>query len=423
MARIVMKFGGTSMAGIERIRAVARRVKREVDAGNQVAVVVSAMAGDTDRLVNFCREASSLYDPREYDVVVSSGEQVTSGLLAIALQAAGVKARSWMGWQLPIHTDDAFAKARIENIDTDALDASLTAGEVAVIPGFQGLTDGGRVTTLGRGGSDTSAVAVAAAVKADRCDIYTDVDGVYTTDPRIVPRARKLRQVTYEEMLELASVGAKVLQTRSVGLAMKENVRVQVLSSFTGDDAPMADTLPGTMIVGEEEIDEMERQLITGIAHDKNEAKITLTDVSDTPGSVAAIFAPLAAANINVDMIIQNIAHQSAGRAGSTDVTFTVPAVDLAKSIRTLNEARDAIGFEELVHDTRVAKISVVGVGMKSHAGVASTMFTTLGQRGINIQAISTSEIKVSVLIHEDETELAVRVLHTAYGLDAEEAA
>jgi aspartate kinase len=423
MARIVMKFGGTSMAGIERIRSVARRVKREVDAGNQVAVVVSAMAGDTDRLVNFCREASSLYDPREYDVVVSSGEQVTSGLLAIALQAAGVKARSWQGWQLPIHTDAAFAKARIEEIDTIALDASLASGEVAVIPGFQGLAGDGRVTTLGRGGSDTSAVAMAAAMKADRCDIYTDVDGVYTTDPRIVPRARKLKQVTYEEMLELASVGAKVLQTRSVGLAMKENVRVQVLSSFTGDDAPMADTLPGTMIVGEEEIDEMERQLITGIAHDKNEAKITLTNVSDTPGSVAAIFEPLAAANINVDMIIQNIAHQSAGRAGSTDVTFTVPAVDLARTIEALNQAKGAIGFEELVHDTRVAKISVVGVGMKSHAGVASTMFTTLGQRGINIQAISTSEIKVSVLIHEDETELAVRVLHTAYGLDAEEAA
>jgi len=427
MARIVMKFGGTSMAGIERIRSVARRVKREVDAGNQVAVVVSAMAGDTDRLVNFCREASSLYDPREYDVVVASGEQVTSGLLAIALQAAGVKARSWLGWQLPIHTDDAFAKARIEDIDTTALDASLAAGEVAVIPGFQGLAGEGRITTLGRGGSDTSAVAMAAAMKADRCDIYTDVDGVYTTDPRIVPRARKLRQVTYEEMLELASVGAKVLQTRSVGLAMKENVRVQVLSSFTGDangeGAPMADTLPGTMIVGEEEIDEMERQLITGIAHDKNEAKITLTNVSDTPGSVAAIFEPLAGANINVDMIIQNIAHQSAGRAGSTDVTFTVPAVDLARTIEALNAAKDRIGFDELVHDTRVAKISVVGVGMKSHAGVASTMFTTLGQRGINIQAISTSEIKVSVLIHEDETELAVRVLHTAYGLDADQEA
>ena len=414
-----MKFGGTSMAGIERIRSVAARVKREVEAGNQVAVVVSAMAGETDRLVGFCREASSLYDPREYDVVVSAGEQITSGLLAIALQAAGVKARSWMGWQLPIHTDDAFAKARIGTIDTAALDASLAAGEVAVIPGFQGVADDGRVTTLGRGGSDTSAVAVAAAMKADRCDIYTDVDGVYTTDPRIVPRARKLAKVTYEEMLELASVGAKVLQTRSVGLAMKEQVRVQVLSSFTGPDAPMADTLPGTMIVGEEEIDDVERQLITGIAHDKNEAKITLISVPDKPGAVAAIFEPLAAANINVDMIIQNIAHNH----GSTDVTFTVPAADLARSLEALNQGREAIGFGELVHDTRVAKISVVGVGMRSHAGVASTMFTTLGARGINIQAISTSEIKVSVLIHEDETELAVRVLHTAYGLDAEAAA
>ncbi|USU07089.1 aspartate kinase [Sphingomonadaceae bacterium OTU29LAMAA1] len=419
MARIVMKFGGTSMAGIERIRSVAARVKREVEAGNQVAVVVSAMAGETDRLVGFCREASSLYDPREYDVVVSAGEQITSGLLAIALQAAGVKARSWMGWQLPIHTDDAFAKARIGTIDTAALDASLSAGEVAVIPGFQGIADDGRVTTLGRGGSDTSAVAVAAAMKADRCDIYTDVDGVYTTDPRIVPRARKLAKVTYEEMLELASVGAKVLQTRSVGLAMKEQVRVQVLSSFTGEDAPMADTLPGTMIVGEEEIDDVERQLITGIAHDKNEAKITLISVPDKPGAVAAIFEPLAAANINVDMIIQNIAHNH----GSTDVTFTVPAADLARSLESLNQGREAIGFAEMVHDTRVAKISVVGVGMRSHAGVASTMFTTLGARGINIQAISTSEIKVSVLIHEDETELAVRVLHTAYGLDAVDAA
>ena len=433
MARIVMKFGGTSMAGIERIRNVAGRVKREVEAGNQVAVVVSAMAGETDRLVNFCREASSLYDPREYDVVVSAGEQVTSGLLAITLQAMGVKARSWLGWQLPIHTDDAFSKARIGTIDTAALDASLAAGEVAVIPGFQGVAEGtdekrGRITTLGRGGSDTSAVAVAAAMKADRCDIYTDVDGVYTTDPRIVPRARKLRKVTYEEMLELASVGAKVLQTRSVGLAMKENVRVQVLSSFTGDDAPMADTLPGTMIVGEEEaaleeVGDVERQLITGIAHDKNEAKITLTAVPDKPGAVASIFEPLARANINVDMIIQNIAHQSTASASATDVTFTVPAVDLPRSIEALNAARGSIGFDALLHDTRVAKISVVGVGMRSHAGVASTMFTTLGARGINIMAISTSEIKVSVLINEDETELAVRVLHTAYGLDREEAA
>lgn len=421
-----MKFGGTSMAGIERIRTVAARVKREVDAGNEVAVVVSAMAGETDRLVGFCREASALYDPREYDVVVSAGEQITSGLLAIALQAIGVPARSWLGWQLPVHTDEAFAKARIGTIETDALLAGLMSGEVAVIPGFQGVAEGNRITTLGRGGSDTSAVAVAAAVKADRCDIYTDVDGVYTTDPRIVPRARKLKKVTYEEMLELASVGAKVLQTRSVGLAMKEQVRVQVLSSFTGgadvEGAPMADTLPGTMIVGEEEIDEVERQLITGIAHDKNEAKITLTAVPDKPGAVAAIFEPLAAANINVDMIIQNIAHQSngGGSASATDVTFTVPAADLPRSLEALNQAREAIGFGDLIHDTRVAKISVVGVGMRSHAGVASQMFTTLGQRGINILAISTSEIKVSVLIHEDETELAVRVLHTAYGLDAE---
>ena len=422
-----MKFGGTSMAGIERIRSVAKRVKREVEAGNQVAVVVSAMAGETDRLVGFCREASPLYDAHEYDVVVSSGEQITSGLLAIALQAIGVPARSFLGWQLPVNTSSAHGSARIATIETDALDAHLASGAVAVIPGFQGVAVGNRITTLGRGGSDTSAVAVAAAMKADRCDIYTDVDGVYTTDPRIVPRARKLSKVTYEEMLELASVGAKVLQTRSVGLAMKEKVRVQVLSSFTDDDAPMADTLPGTMIVGEEEIEDVERQLITGIAHDKNEAKITLTAVPDKPGAVASIFDPLAAANINVDMIIQNIAHRSNGSSGgstsATDVTFTVPAADLARSIEALNQAREAIGFSELVHDTRIAKVSVVGVGMRSHAGVAATMFTTLGARGINIQAISTSEIKVSVLIHEDETELAVRVLHTAYGLDAEEAA
>jgi aspartate kinase len=414
MARIVMKFGGTSMAGIERIRSVAARVKREVEAGNQVVVVVSAMAGETDRLVGFCREASPLHDPREYDVVVAAGEQVTSGLLAIALQAAGVRARSWLGWQLPIHTDDAHAAARIESIDTQALNVALESGEVAVIPGFQGMDGDGRVSTLGRGGSDTSAVAVAAAMKADRCDIYTDVDGVYTTDPRIVPRARKLTKVTYEEMLELASVGAKVLQTRSVGLAMKMNVRVRVLSSF---DDPASGDNSGTMIVGDDEIGEndVERQLITGIAHDKNEAKITLTAVPDKPGAVAHIFSPLAEANINVDMIIQNIAHDT----GSTDVTFTVPGAELARGLDVLEKAKDNIGYTKLMHDTRVAKISVVGVGMRSHAGVASTMFTALAARGINIQAISTSEIKVSVLIDEDETELAVRVLHTAYGLDA----
>ncbi|MBC9034701.1 aspartate kinase [Sphingomonas sp. JC676] len=416
MARIVMKFGGTSMAGIERIRSVAARVKRERDAGNQVAVVVSAMAGETDRLVGFCREASSLYDAKEYDVVVSAGEQITSGLLAIALQAIGVPARSWMGWQLPIRTSDGHASARIADIDTTALNASLANGEVAVIPGFQGVAAGERVTTLGRGGSDTSAVAMAAAMKADRCDIYTDVDGVYTTDPRIVPRARKLKRVTYEEMLELASVGAKVLQTRSVGLAMKEGVRIQVLSSFVDADGASE---PGTLIVGEEEIDEMERQLITGIAHDKNEAKITLTAVPDRPGAVASIFTPLAEANINVDMIVQNVAHST----GSTDVTFTAPQAELARVLDVLEKAKDSIGYDKLIHDTRVSKISVVGVGMRSHAGVAAQMFKTLGDRGINVQAITTSEIKVSVLIHEDETELAVRVLHTAYGLDAEEAA
>jgi aspartate kinase len=412
MARIVMKFGGTSMAGIERIRNVARRIKHEVDAGHQVAVVVSAMSGETDRLVNFCREASPLYDPREYDVVVASGEQVTSGLLAIALQAIGVPARSWLGWQLPIHTTDAHASARIEAIET----AWLRDGEVAVIPGFQGVSDDNRVTTLGRGGSDTSAVAVAAAIKADRCDIYTDVDGVYTTDPRIVPRARKLKKVTYEEMLELASVGAKVLQTRSVGLAMKENVRVQVLSSF---DEPGPDETPGTMIVGEEEIEDVERQHITGIAHDKNEAKVTLVAVPDRPGAVATIFTPLADANINVDMIVQNVAHDT----GSTDVTFTVPMAELTRALDVLEKQRATIGFSKAVHDTAVTKISVVGVGMRSHAGVAAMMFKSLADRGINILAITTSEIKVSVLIHEDYTELAVRVLHTAYGLDAEDAA
>ena len=418
MARIVMKFGGTSMAGTERIRRVAGIVKRQQEAGHEVAVVVSAMAGETDRLVTFCREANALYDPAEYDVVVAAGEQITSGLLALTLQAMGCKARSWLGWQLPVKTDDAYAKARIEDIDSEALLASMAAGEIAVIPGFQGLSPGGRVTTLGRGGSDTSAVAVAAAVKADRCDIYTDVDGVYTTDPRIVAKARKLKNVTYEEMLELASVGSKVLQTRSVSLAMKEHVRVQVLSSFIDENAPAADTIPGTMIVSDEELEglDMERQVITGIAADKNEAKVTLTRVADRPGAVATIFGPLAEANINVDMIIQNIAKDK----GETDVTFTVPAADLLRTQALLEERKEAIGYYRLISDDKVAKISVVGVGMRSHAGVAATMFKALADRGINIQAISTSEIKVSVLIDADEVELAVRVLHTAYGLDAE---
>ncbi|MGB3711284.1 MAG: aspartate kinase [Erythrobacter sp.] len=421
-----MKFGGTSMAGTERIRRVANIVRAQAAAGEngtQVAVVVSAMAGETDRLVNFCREANALYDPAEYDVVVSSGEQVTSGLLALTLQSLGLEARSWLGWQLPVRTAENHSKARIDAIEAPDMIEALEAGQIAVIPGFQGISESGRITTMGRGGSDTSAVAVAAAVKADRCDIYTDVDGVYTTDPRIVARARKLKAVTYEEMLELASVGAKVLQTRSVGLAMKAGVRVQVLSSFVGDDAIAADDLPGTMIVSDEEMDElvenglMERQLVTGIAHDKNEAKIILTRVPDKPGAVAEIFDPLAKASINVDMIIQNVGRDK----GETDVTFTVPQSDLARAQALLEERRELIGFNRIITDNHIAKISVVGVGMKSHAGVAGTMFRALSDRGINVQAISTSEIKISVMIDEDETELAVRVLHTAYGLDAED--
>ncbi|MEP2138992.1 MAG: aspartate kinase [Erythrobacter sp.] len=416
-----MKFGGTSMAGTERIRRVANLVRKQAARGDQVAVVVSAMAGETDRLVNFCREANALFDPAEYDVVVASGEQVTSGLLALTLQSLGCKARSWLGWQLPVKTIQAHSKARVESIDAPGLIVGLEAGEIAVIPGFQGVSEEGRITTMGRGGSDTSAVAMAAAVGADRCDIYTDVDGVYTTDPRIVAKARKLKAVTYEEMLELASVGAKVLQTRSVGLAMKSRVRIQVLSSFNDEDAPPADDLPGTLIVSEDEMNglvekgEMERQLVTGIAHDKNEAKIILTRVPDKPGAVAHIFEPLADASINVDMIIQNVGRDK----GETDVTFTVPQTDLARAQALLEDKREEIGFNRVITDSHIAKISVVGVGMKSHAGVASTMFRSLSDRGINIQAISTSEIKVSVMIDEDETELAVRVLHTAYGLDS----
>ncbi|MEA1015408.1 aspartate kinase [Sphingomonas sp. LY54] len=409
MARIVMKFGGTSMAGIERIRHVANLVKREAERGNQVAVVVSAMAGETDRLVQLCREAASLYDPREYDVVVASGEQVTSGLLAITLQGMGLNARSYMGWQLPIRTS-GHAAALIEGIDAAVLERVFTEGGIAVIPGFQGVTDKGDVTTLGRGGSDTSAVALAAAMKADRCDIYTDVDGVYTTDPRIVPRARKLDRVTYEEMLELASVGAKVLQTRSVGLAMRYNMPLQVLSSF--------EDKPGTMIVGDDAIEDkdMERNVITGIAYDKNEARITLLGLSDEPGTVAAIFAPLADANINVDMIVQSVAREGEKR----DLTFTVPTASLARSVDALQQVKAEIGFDEIITDMNVVKVSAVGVGMRSNAGIAAQMFRALADRGINILAIATSEIKVSVLIPEEYTELAVRVLHTTYGLDAE---
>jgi aspartate kinase len=398
---------------VERIRNVARKVKAEVDNGHQVAVVLSAMSGETDRLVGFVREASELYDTREYDAVVATGEQVTIGLLAILLQSMGVPARSWTGWQVPVLTDGAHGSARIQSIETADMLTRMIEGQVAVVAGFQGLGPDGRVTTLGRGGSDTSAVALAAALKAERCDIYTDVDGVYTTDPRIVPTARKLARITYEEMLELASVGAKVLQTRSVELAMKEKVRVQVLSSF---EEGTGESLPGTLVVDEEEI--VEKELIAGVAYSKNEAKISVMNVPDTPGVSAAIFEPLAAANVNVDMIVQNIAHDGS----TTDLTFTIPATDITRALDALEKAKADIGHTQVLCDKNVAKISVVGVGMKSHAGVALTMFKALAAKGINIQVISTSEIKISVLIAAEYVELAVRALHTAYGLDADAA-
>ncbi len=404
MARIVMKFGGTSVADLDRIRNVAGRVQREVQAGNQVAVVVSAMSGVTNQLVAWCQALSPLYDAREYDAVVATGEQVTSGLLAIALQTLGVESRSWAGWQIPLRTDAAHGRARIEAVEGAALLDSMARGEVPVVAGFQGVGPGERISTLGRGGSDTSAVALAAALKADRCDIYTDVDGVYTTDPRITAKARKLDKIAYEEMLELASVGAKVLQTRSVELAMKERVRVQVLSSF--------EDKPGTLVVDEDEI--VEQAIVAGIAYSRDEAKITLRHVPDRPGVAAAIFGPLSAANVNVDMIVQNISAD-----GLTDMTFTVGRADLPRAQQILADNAAAIGSSTVVTDPDVAKISVVGVGMRSHAGVANTMFATLAGKAINIQVISTSEIKVSVLIGAEYTELAVRALHTAYGLDA----
>ena len=405
MARIVMKFGGTSVADLDRIRNVAVRVKAQIDKGDEVAVVVSAMAGATNQLVAWCQALSPMHDAREYDTVVATGEQVTSGLVAIALQSLGVDARSWLGWQMPMLTDGAHGAARIQKLDGRALIARMESGQVPVMAGFQGLGPDHRVTTLGRGGSDTSAVAVAAAVKADRCDIYTDVDGVYTTDPRIVPRARRLDKIAYEEMLELASVGAKVLQTRSVELAMKERVRVQVLSSFEHQTG-------GTLLVDEDEI--VEKEVVTGIAYARDEAKVTVKRVPDRPGVAAAVFGPLSEANVNVDMIVQNVSDD-----GTTDMTFTTSEVDLARAIAALDKAHGAIGFAQIVTDRNVAKISVVGVGMRSHAGVATTMFRTLADKGINIQVISTSEIKVSVLIGVEYTELAVRALHTAYGLDA----
>ena len=405
MARIVQKFGGTSVANIDRIKAVARRVKREVDAGTEVAVVVSAMSGATDQLVQWTRETSRLHDAREYDTVVASGEQVTAGLLALALQELGVNARSWLGWQVPIRTDGMHGKARILGIDTDLLQRRIAEGQVAVVAGFQGIGPDNRITTLGRGGSDTSAVALAAALGADRCDIFTDVDGVYTTDPRIVAKARKLDRITYEEMLELASQGAKVLQTRSVEMAMNHRVRVQVLSSFTD--------VPGTLVVDEDEI--VEKRVVSGIAYNRDEAKITLLKVADRPGVAAAIFGPLADNAINVDMIVQNVSED--GRF--TDLTFTVAKADLDRAVKVLEGKRAELGFAAIKPDRNVVKISVIGVGMRSHAGVANTMFRALADKAINIQVISTSEIKVSVLIAAEYTELAVRALHTAYGLDA----
>jgi aspartate kinase len=401
-----MKFGGTSMAGIERIRNVAGRVRREAEAGNQVLVVVSAMAGETDRLVQLCREAAPLHDPTEYDVVVASGEQVTAGLLAMTLQAMGLTARSFMGWQL-VRASGVHGNARVEAIEGALLDEALSGGTVAVIPGFQGVSTDGRLATLGRGGSDTSAVALAAGVNADRCDIYTDVDGVYTTDPRIVPRARKLDQVTFEEMLELAGVGAKVLQVRSVGLAMRENLPLRVLSAFEDKS--------GTDIVAELSGDRMERNLIAGIAADRNEARITLTGVPDRPGTVAAAIGPVADAGIGVDMIV----HAATPDSGASDLTFTVPRASLAQAMAAIEKDKGDIGYDQLVTDDAVAKVSIVGVGIRSNPQLAAKMFAVLAERQINLLAISSSEIKVSALIAEAELELAVRVLHSAFGLDA----
>ena len=405
MARIVQKFGGTSVATVERIQAVARRVKAEIDMGNEVAVVVSAMAGTTNQLVGWVNEISPLHDAREYDTVVAAGEQVTCGLTALALQELGISARSWLGWQVPIATDGIHGRARVEHIETAELLKRMAQGEVPVLAGFQGLGNDNRITTLGRGGSDISAVALAAALQADRCDIYTDVDGVYTTDPRIVAKARKLDKITYEEMLEMASLGAKVLHTRSVELAMKQRVRLQVLSSFT--DAP------GTLVVDEDEI--VEKELVSGIAYTRDEAKVTLVRVPDRPGVAASIFGSLAEAGINVDMIVQNVSED--GKA--TDLTFTVTRSDLPRTLKVLEGKAKELGYAALKPDAAVVKVSVVGVGMRSHPGVAQLMFQTLADKGINIQVISTSEIKVSVLIAEEYTELALRALHSAYNLDA----
>ncbi|WAJ29674.1 aspartate kinase [Antarcticirhabdus aurantiaca] len=415
MARLVLKFGGTSVADIDRIRRVARHVKREVDAGHQVAVVVSAMSGKTNELVAWCREASPIHDAREYDAIVASGELVTAGLLAIVLQSMGINARSWQGWQIPIRTDGQHGAARIQEIDGAEIVRRFAEGQVAVVAGFQGLAPDNRVATLGRGGSDTSAVAVAAALKADRCDIYTDVDGVYTTDPRIEPKARRMSRVSFEEMLEMASLGAKVLQVRSVELAMVHKVRTFVRSSFEDPDAPGMgdfDNPPGTLICDEDEI--VEQQVVTGIAYARDEAQISLRRVADRPGVAAAIFGPLADAGVNVDMIVQNVSESGA----STDMTFTVPAGDVKKAVGVIEAAKDEMRYDAIQSEEGLAKISVIGIGMRSHTGVAATAFKALANRGINIRAITTSEIKISILIDGEFTELAVRTLHSVYGLD-----
>jgi aspartate kinase len=415
VGRLVMKFGGTSVANIERIKNVARHVEREVKAGNHVAVVVSAMSGTTNQLVEWCKQAAPMHDAREYDAVVATGEQITAGLLAIALQEIGIPARSWAGWQIPIQTDGVHGSARMTDINGSELIKRMEQGQVAVITGFQGIGPDKRVTTLGRGGSDTSAVAVAAALNA-ACDIYTDVDGVYTTDPRIVTGAQKLDRISYEEMLEQASLGAKVLQTRSVELAMVYKVPLQVRSSFEAPDSPNQNkpdgTGPGTIVCQEDQA--MEQHVVSGVAYSRDEAKISLRKVKDKPGVSAAIFGPLAENDISVDMIVQNVSPDGA----STDLTFTLPRKDLRKAIEVLGKVKEQLGFTEITHSADVAKVSIVGIGMRSHAGVAAKMFKTLADKGINIQAITTSEIKVSVLIDEAYTELAVRALHTAYGLD-----
>ncbi len=416
MSRLVMKFGGTSVADIERIRNVARHVKREWDAGHDVAVVVSAMAGTTNKLVAWCREASVLHDAREYDVVVSSGEQVTSGLLAIVLQEMGVTARSWQGWQIPIYSDGSHAAAHILGVNGEEIIKRFKERrEVAVISGFQGIhKETGRVTTFGRGGSDTSAVAVAAGIGAERCDIYTDVDGVYTTDPNVVEKAKRLEKVAFEEMLEMASLGAKVLQVRSVEYAMQNKVRVMVRSSFDDPVKPKTDKNGqpvGTLICDEEEI--LENQVVTGIAFSKDEAQISIRRLADKPGIAAALFGPLADANINVDMIVQNISAD-----GFTDITFTVPTADYDRAKAAIEKAKAAIGFKAMEGANDVVKVSIIGVGMRTHAGVAASAFKALAAKGINIRAISTSEIKISILIDAAYTELAVRTLHSLYGLD-----